>query len=89
MSNEDIDSLFSYHVLDKDGVTRMNFFREQYKTLAKNIVNGTNASPEQTLCIRRLHESLMQLNVLISMDYPTDVGLGTQIYRLDFRSSLY
>lgn len=70
MTNEDIDNLFAHHELDKDGMTRITYFRDTYRKLAKDILNGTHASAEQTLCIRRLHESLMQLNVLISMDYP-------------------
>lgn len=72
MTTIEVDNLFSYHKLDSDGVTRINYFREQYKKLAYNILNGTKSSAEQTLCIRRLHESMMQLNVLISLDYPME-----------------
>jgi hypothetical protein len=72
MSHEEVDSLFSYHHLDKDGIKRIEVFRDQYKALAHNILNGTNTSPEQTLCIRRLHESMMQINILISSEYPME-----------------
>lgn len=72
MSHEEVDNLFSYHELDRDGIQRINVFRDQYKKLAHSILNGTNPSPEQTLCIRRLHESMMQINILISSEYPME-----------------
>lgn len=69
---EDVDNLFSYHRLDSDGVTRINYFRERYKALAFDVLNGVRESPERTIALRKLHESMMEINVLISLDYPKE-----------------
>jgi hypothetical protein len=72
MSFEEIESLFSSHQLDADGKLRMKIFRDKYKKLAFDIMNGVKPSAERTLAIRRLHESMMQINVLISSEYPIE-----------------
>lgn len=69
-TKEDVINLFSYHQLDADGVTRISYFRERYISLALDIMNGTRESPERTLALRKLHDSMMEINVLISLDYP-------------------
>ena len=69
---DDVNNLFSYHRLDSDGVTRINYFRERYKKLAFDILNGVPESPERTIALRKLHESMMEINVLISLGYPAE-----------------
>lgn len=69
-SHADVDNLFSYHKLNEDGITRVNHYREQFKALAHEIINTEKESPERTLVLRSLHTTMMQLNVLISLDYP-------------------
>lgn len=69
---EDVERLFSHHKLDTDGVTRVHYFRERFKTLANDILNAVPESPERTLVLRELHSTMMKLNVCISLDYPVD-----------------
>lgn len=69
-THEDVENLFSYHRLDDDGVLRVNHYREKFKALAHEIINTEKESAERTLVLRTLHTTMMQLNVLISLDYP-------------------
>lgn len=71
-THEDVENLFSYHRLDSDGLIKVDHFRDRFKTLAHDIINTTKECPERTLVLRRLHTTMMELNVLISLDYPTE-----------------
>ena len=65
-----IEELFTYHPPQGDQVERYVNLREAHKELAKEILNLTPSSPEQTLAIRALHRCSMHANSAIALEPP-------------------
>lgn len=68
MTKEQIDNLFSYHPPKGDQVARYNLIREKAREFAQIINENTPPSAEQTLAIRKLHDSVMQANAAIAVN---------------------
>lgn len=68
MTQEHIDSLFSYHPPKDDQIERYNLIREKARELATVINENTPSSGEQTLAIRYLHLSVMEANAAIAVN---------------------
>ena len=66
MTPEQVENLFSYHTPKANQIPRYNRIREKAKKLAFFIIENTPSSAEQTLAIRKLHESTMQANAAIA-----------------------
>lgn len=76
MKIADIDNLFAYHKATANQAERYQKLREAAKDFAKQILQLTPESSEQTLAIRTLHQASMLANVAIAVNEPEAEDLG-------------
>ncbi|NER37328.1 MAG: hypothetical protein F6J93_25740 [Oscillatoria sp. SIO1A7] len=70
MKIADINNLFAYHKPTANQAERYQKLRKAAKAFAKQILQLTPESSEQTLAIRTLHQASMLANVAIAVNEP-------------------
>ena len=66
MTDQDLDSLFSYRPPRGDQAERYNVIRYVAKDFARVILECTPAGPDQTAAIRKVREAVMTANAAIA-----------------------
>jgi hypothetical protein len=65
---EEAQAIFDYHKPDKDQQNRIEVARESYKKLVASLFHNVQDSPDKTVWLRKLHESMMTYNKAIVLE---------------------